>query len=549
MNYVISLLLFLIALGVLVTIHELGHFIAAKSFNIYCSDFSIGFGWKIVKYKRKNGETTFSLGIIPFGGYVSMAGEEVDDSTKDETNPSDLPKERTLEGISRWKKIIIFSAGVIMNFVLAYLIFFVSAVSSPQLVSDPYLDIVSIVDETNFDNHVTNINGDILTMEEKEFVHQSIFPFNSYQYDYTYRDSNNQEITKTVQFQNIALIGNTYLNNEKNVFVTSFDTLNFGYNDTDYSNLLKFYKAFSTENIPEEVSNIKIMDQGEWIDLDYVDSHYYLPYVDSSLKIKEVELEQNDVLTFDTGLLKVDENQEIEALPVKISIDVLENKKFSHIGLGMYTDFRWLGWDAFAFAGKKWVDSCTAISDALAQLFYNANSWQNLGGPVAIFTQTTQILTNYPFSFYLETWGLISVNLALFNLLPFPGLDGWQILVELIEGSVNTVKKSLHKAKKVVKKEDENEVKTEALSNENTSTVISENSNENIEVIDGENNQEVDILNNEENTENNDKNDKNNDYKEWRIPPKVKNIVSTIGLIILFAFMFLILIKDIVGLF
>ena len=76
---ILSLVLFFVALGVLVTIHELGHFIAAKSFKVYCTDFSIGFGPKIVKIKRKKGETTYSIGVLPLGGYVSLAGEEVED--------------------------------------------------------------------------------------------------------------------------------------------------------------------------------------------------------------------------------------------------------------------------------------------------------------------------------------------------------------------------------------------------------------------------------------------------------------------------------------
>ena len=77
LNTILSLILFFIALGVLITIHELGHFIAAKSFKVYCSDFSIGFGPKIVNIKRKNGETNFKIGVFPVGGYVSMYGEEV----------------------------------------------------------------------------------------------------------------------------------------------------------------------------------------------------------------------------------------------------------------------------------------------------------------------------------------------------------------------------------------------------------------------------------------------------------------------------------------
>ena len=105
LNTILSLILFFIALGVLITIHELGHFIAAKSFKVYCSDFSIGFGPKIVNIKRKNGETNFKIGVFPVGGYVSMYGEGVE-------LPSgvNIPKSRSLEGISRYKRLIIMAS-------------------------------------------------------------------------------------------------------------------------------------------------------------------------------------------------------------------------------------------------------------------------------------------------------------------------------------------------------------------------------------------------------------------------------------------------------
>ena len=137
LNTMLSILLFLIALGVLVSIHELGHFIAAKSFKVYCSDFSIGFGPKILKLKRKTGETTFSLGIVPFGGYVSMYGDENDDNDA----IVDVPKERSLAGIKRYKRIIIMSAGIIMNFVLAYILFFISASCFRQTIVNSFYEV------------------------------------------------------------------------------------------------------------------------------------------------------------------------------------------------------------------------------------------------------------------------------------------------------------------------------------------------------------------------------------------------------------------------
>ncbi|MFA7020430.1 MAG: site-2 protease family protein, partial [Bacilli bacterium] len=60
LTFILNLVLFLISLGVLITIHELGHFMTAKLFKVYCVEFSIGFGPKLFKRKKKGGETTFS---------------------------------------------------------------------------------------------------------------------------------------------------------------------------------------------------------------------------------------------------------------------------------------------------------------------------------------------------------------------------------------------------------------------------------------------------------------------------------------------------------
>ena len=94
MQTLINIVVFILILGIVVLIHELGHFITAKSFGVYCSEFSIGMGPKI--FSRKKGETEYEIRALPIGGFVSMAG----DADNDIEECKDVPSERTLRGIS-----------------------------------------------------------------------------------------------------------------------------------------------------------------------------------------------------------------------------------------------------------------------------------------------------------------------------------------------------------------------------------------------------------------------------------------------------------------
>ena len=76
--------------------------------------------------------------------------------------------------------------------------------------------------------------------------------------------------------------------------------------------------------------------------------------------------------------------------------------------------------------------SATAIVRGLATMFKREN-WEQMGGIVAIGFETTNTLTNYGLYYFIYIWGMISVNLAIANLIPFPGLDGWQLLVLIVE--------------------------------------------------------------------------------------------------------------------
>ena len=87
---VIKILAFILLLGIIVMIHECGHFIFAKLFNVHVHEFSIGMGPKLWQKQGKK-ETKYSLRLFPIGGYVSMAGESVNSNNELD---KDVPEER-----------------------------------------------------------------------------------------------------------------------------------------------------------------------------------------------------------------------------------------------------------------------------------------------------------------------------------------------------------------------------------------------------------------------------------------------------------------------
>lgn len=118
MHTLITIVLFVIMLSAITLVHELGHLIVAKQFGVYCKEFAIGMGPKL--FSKKYNETEYSVRALLIGGFVSMVGESEDDPDIVELN---LPKERTLKGIAKWKQMCVMFAGIFMNFILAFVIY------------------------------------------------------------------------------------------------------------------------------------------------------------------------------------------------------------------------------------------------------------------------------------------------------------------------------------------------------------------------------------------------------------------------------------------
>ena len=113
-----SIIYFILVLGITVFVHELGHFLCAKKSKIYVYEFSIGMGPRLFKFKRKNDETVYSIRAFPIGGFVQMAGEEVEDDKS-------IPKEMRLQSKTWFQKALTISAGVLFNFIFAIILLFV----------------------------------------------------------------------------------------------------------------------------------------------------------------------------------------------------------------------------------------------------------------------------------------------------------------------------------------------------------------------------------------------------------------------------------------
>lgn len=129
---ILSIILFILILGVIVLIHEGGHFLFAKLTGVHVYEFSIGMGPLIWKKIAKD-KTQYSIRAIPIGGFVSLAGEEVDEEQRKKT------KGKNLQDKTVFQRFLVMFAGVFFNFISAFIILFLSAIIAGAPSTEPVL--------------------------------------------------------------------------------------------------------------------------------------------------------------------------------------------------------------------------------------------------------------------------------------------------------------------------------------------------------------------------------------------------------------------------
>lgn len=189
-----ALIYFILILGIVVFIHELGHLLVAKMFNVYCSEFALGFGPILISWQGK--ETRYSLRMIPLGGFVQMAGEEG-------TDDFDVSALRTIKGIAHWKRILVMLAGIFMNLVLAWLLLTSIFMMTQERVEPPIAAVGGIVEQSPAQKAGLQV-GDIIT--KIEYADGTVLEPKTFQEMATYSPADpSQPMTYTIKRQDTTL--------------------------------------------------------------------------------------------------------------------------------------------------------------------------------------------------------------------------------------------------------------------------------------------------------------------------------------------------------
>lgn len=159
-----GILIFLVVFGILVFVHEFGHFIFAKKAGIYVYEFSLGMGPRLFKFNRKNDETEYSIRLFPIGGYVQMAGEEIEED-------KNIPEEKRMQSKSWIQRFMTIIAGIMFNFILAIVVFFIIGLVNGASQNKPYINLV----EDSINSDLVNVGDRIIAVNGKKIIFTDVF--------------------------------------------------------------------------------------------------------------------------------------------------------------------------------------------------------------------------------------------------------------------------------------------------------------------------------------------------------------------------------------
>ncbi len=205
MGFLITLIAFIFILGVTVTIHEFGHFLFAKKAGIYVYEFSIGMGPRLFKFNRKNDETDYSIRLLPIGGYVQMAGEDIEVD-------KEIPEDRQLQSKTWLQRFLTMVAGVMFNFLLAIVVLFIVA-----LINGVTIDATKIsksnVKGLKVGDKIVSVNGKFVNNYDKLALELSVAGNNKFTMEVKHKDNTYDTVTikpKAVYTKKHKLKGYTY---------------------------------------------------------------------------------------------------------------------------------------------------------------------------------------------------------------------------------------------------------------------------------------------------------------------------------------------------
>ena len=377
----LGILTFILVFGIIVVVHEFGHFYFAKKSGILVREFAIGMGPKIFAHIGKDG-TAYTIRILPLGGYVRMAGWG-DDTTEIKTG---TPVSLTLTDDGKVKRINL---------------------------SGKKLDQTALpMQVTQFDFEDKLFIKGLVLEEEKTFA---------VDHDATVVEADGTEVRIApldVQYQNATIWGKLITNfagpmNNFILGVVVFWILIFmqgGVRDVDTNQFHVMPQgALAKVGVPEtaQITKIGSHEISNW---------------ESLIQAVEIETKDKTAPTLDVTISEKGSDKQVTVTPE-------ENQGRYLLGVqpGIKSDFL----SMFVGGFRTAADSALRILSALKNLIFQPDL-NKLGGPVAIFKESSDAAKN-GIENVLYFLAMISINIGIFNLIPIPALDGGKIVLNILE--------------------------------------------------------------------------------------------------------------------
>ncbi len=416
MDYIIY---FAITIGILVFIHEFGHFAAAKFSGMRAEVFAIGFGKRLFGWNRKTGfnfgelpkdfdgegNTDYRICLLPLGGYVKIAG--MVDESLDTNNLSSEPQPYEFRAKPLWAKVFVITAGVLMNLLLAWFIFwggnYFQGKPSTKTTTIGFVEQNSKADSLGFQqgDKIISVNGNKVNNWEE--LRTEIF-INTLGEDLTLKiERDNSIIDLNISRKNIPedetqglflipegirpAIGEVMKDSpaEKAGFKTN--DIFFSVNETPVF-------------VPKDVTQIVSANKEQNIDI----------------KILREK---------DTMLISVTPNSEGK---IGVALSASFTGEVEYVTYGFFESF-YYGW-------LDIVRMTNLTFNILGKVFTgNVEFKKAFGGPIKI-AQFAAKSADSGFSSFLYFLALLSLSLAILNIMPFPVLDGGHLVMILIEGII-----------------------------------------------------------------------------------------------------------------
>lgn len=415
MDYIIY---FALSIGILVFIHEFGHFAAAKLCGMRVEVFAIGFGRRIIGWNKKTGftfgalpkdfegegNTDYRLSMLPLGGYVKISG--MVDESFDTKFADKEPQPYEFRSKPIWQKIFVITAGVVMNLILAWAILwggnFFQGKPVTNTTTIAYVGDGSLADSLKFKSHdkIISINGEKVKFWEEVIAQLFIH-------------SLGEDVNVVVQRNGM----------EKTIFIPR-------------------------SRIPEDESQLNFLTP-EGIRTGISEVLKDSPAMASGIKSGDIFLKINHVPIFSNQqvIKRISSNPQKEiSIVMRRGEDTLTFSvtpgKDGMIGIGIISGFaggsshyRTYGFFESVYMG--WLD-IVMITDLtfnmVGKVFNGKIEFRKaFGGPVKI-AQFAAKSADRGFLSFLYFLAMLSLSLAIINIMPFPVLDGGHLIIILIEG-------------------------------------------------------------------------------------------------------------------